>query len=39
MSIWGSQGQTMFLVFVAPKIYFEEMKPTFEKMLACVQFD
>ena len=31
-----SQGQAIFLVFVAPTVHYEQMKPTFEKMLGSV---
>lgn len=38
VAIPRGQGQAIFLVFVAPKVHFEQMKPTFEKMLHSVQF-
>ena len=38
VAIPRSQGQATFLVFVSPKVHFEQMKPTFEKMLRSVQF-
>jgi hypothetical protein len=31
-------GNANMLVFVAPQIHFEQMRPTFEKMLRSVQF-
>jgi len=32
------EGRAIFMTFVAPKAHFEQMKPTFEKMLESVQF-
>lgn len=38
VAIPRGQGQATVLIFVAPKVYFEQLKPTFEKMLRSVQF-
>ena len=32
------EGRAIFMTFVAPKAHFEQMKPTFEKMLESVHF-
>jgi hypothetical protein len=31
-------GKAIMIVFVAPQIHFEQMRPTFEKMLRSAQF-
>jgi hypothetical protein len=31
-------GQAIYLVFVSPEMHFEQLRPTFEKMLRSAQF-